>query len=126
MDEDSILKRWFTDYLNPTYEELKLWMLDPESFEPGQNWDIIIGDGSRLPTFVRLASIDSPQRENIVHYLHVSTANAFYNDQKQILDAVRLVPDDGFTDLLAWKKKALLLLDTPSSFREGEWFDHRM
>jgi len=125
MDEEHILKKWFADYLNPTYKELKLWMEDSESFEPGQDWDIIIGDEGRLTTFVRLANNDGPQREDIVHYLHVSTANAFNHDRDRILEGIKLVPDTAFSDLLDWKRKVLILLGTPNSFKESEWFDYR-
>jgi len=125
MNEELVLKKWFRDYLNPTYKELKLWMLDPESFEPGQDWDIIIGDQSRLTIFVKLASIDGPKREEIVHFLHVSTANAFNHDRKQITEGIDLVPYSAFPDLLHWKKKALFLLENPRSFNGKEWFDFR-
>jgi len=125
MNEELIYKKWFTDYTNPTYRELKLWMEDAESFEPGQDWDIIIGDEGRLTTLVRLANNDGPQREVIVHYLHVATANAFHHDRGRISEGIRLVHDSAFSDLLDWKRKALFLLETPKSFRKSEWFDYR-
>ena len=125
MNEELIIKKWFSDYLNPTYKELKLWMLDPESFEPGQDWDIIIAGENMLTTFTRLANYDGPKREDIIHYLHVSTANAFNHDRNQIIEGIKLVPDSAFPDLLDWKKNALFLLENPHSFREKEWFDFR-
>ena len=124
MDARSIAKRWFSDYLNPTFCELKVWLEDPESFEPEQDWDIIIGGAHRLPVFVRLAINDGPQREFIIHYLHVATANAFYHDRDRIHEGIGLVRDEASTELLEWKRKAMFLLESPKSFREKDWFDY--
>lgn len=90
------MERWFVDYLNPTHSELKLWMEDSDAFEPMQDWDLIIGDHMRLPSLVRLANNEGPQREYIVHYLHVSTAVAFSSDRSQITEGIKLVPGDTF------------------------------
>ncbi len=124
MDIEALFKRWFFDYVNPTHGELKLWMEDSESFEPMQDWDLIVGGADRLLSLVRLASNDGPQRKYIVHYLHVSTANAFNDDRDKISEGLELVPGNTFSDLLEWRERTKFLLENPTSFRENEWFDH--
>ena len=124
MNMDSILKRWFADYANPTHKELELWMADPEAFEPMQDWDLVVGNESRLLSLVRLASNDGPQRDHIINYLHVATAVAFSSNRNRIIEGIKLVPEDTFPDLLMWREKATALLDNPVSFREKEWFCH--
>lgn len=116
------LKRWFVDYANPTEKELCHWMEDPEAFEAMQDWDLIVGSYQNLHALVRLASNKGPQREYIVHYLHVATAEAFNWSRDAIVEAIKLVPDDTFEDVLEWRIKAKYLLNNPKTYREDEWF----
>ena len=124
MDIEGIFRRWFVDYANPTETELRHWMEDPEAIEAMEDWDLIVGNCQNLHALVRLASNNGPQRKYIVHYLHVATAAAFNWSRDTISEAIKLVPDDTFEDVLEWRSNAEYLLNNPKTFRKKEWFDY--
>ena len=124
MDADSILEYWFVDYCNPTEKELRRWMEDPDAYDAMQDWDLLVGKYQNIHALTRLANNDGPQRESIVHYLHVATANSFDAMRDSIREAIDLVPDDAFEDVLKWRSKAEFLLENPRTYREKEWFDY--
>lgn len=124
MDINTIFKKWFADYVNPTHAELQLWMKDPEAFEPMQDWDLIVGCHSMLTALVQLANNEGPQRDYIIHYLYVATASAFNHDRNVITEALSMVPQDAQTEVLHWQEKAAFLLDNPSSYKHKEWMEY--
>ncbi len=125
MDSESILECWFVDYCNPTEKELRHWMEDPDAFEAMQDWDLVVGTCSNLHALARLANNDGPQRYSIVHYLHVATADAFRHMRNTIKEAIELVPDDAFEDVLEWRSNAEYLLENPKTFQDKFWLDYR-
>jgi len=114
----------FTDYFNPTEEELKAWMEDPNSYEPTQDWDLCVGSFRNLEALVRLAHGKGPQREYIVQFLHVATANAFDHDRDMIEKGISLVPHNTNKHLLDWRRKAEYLLVNPRTFNKEYWFNY--
>ena len=125
MEPESILKQWFVDYCNPTEKELRRWMEDPDTFEAMQDWDLVVGTFNNLHALARLANNDGPQRESIVHYLHVATTDSFNMMRDTIKEAIELVPDDAFEDVLEWRSKAEYLLENPKTFQGKKWFEYR-
>lgn len=124
MDPETIIEHWFVDYCNPTEKELRRWMEDPDAYEAIQDWDLLVGKFQNIRALARLANNDGPQRESIVHYLHVATSDSFNVMRGTIREAIDLVPDDAFEDVLEWRSKAEYLLENPGTYREKEWFDY--
>jgi len=114
----------FTDIFNPTEEELKTWMEEPNSCEPTQDWDLCVGSTSNLESLVRLAHGKGPQREYIVHFLHVATASAFNHDRDMIKKGISLVPHNTNKHLLDWRRKAEYLLENPKTFNQRYWVNY--
>jgi len=56
---NSLLDRWFKDFLNPTEQELQKWMEDPEAIEVEQDWDLCVGTERNLVVKGHSASTSS-------------------------------------------------------------------
>ena len=121
---EELLKRRFVDYMNPTERELEKWMKDPNVFEPTQDWDLVVGCDSNIHSLARLVCQEAPEREFMVHCLHVSTAEAFNRARETILEAVEIARECPFEDVQEWRRNAVNLVENPKSYNEDDWYDY--
>ena len=67
-----------------------------------------------------MGSNSGPQREYIVHYLHIATADAFIWSRDIVSEAIKLVPDNTLEDVLEWRSNVEYLLENPKTFRKED------
>lgn len=113
------------DRCNPTWDEIREWAFDADSFEPQQDWDLALASDSRyIDGFIELATDPAcPNRGYFLHLLYLMVGNEVRRHAPRA-EAETIIERGDANDSAAiktWQARSRALLAAPQTFDYNAW-----
>jgi hypothetical protein len=113
---------------NPSAEDLRLWAYDAESFEPKQDWDLVLSWTPYDDLFMEFASdLKCPKTDYFLALLYFIVGDAVrkncQTETKHDIEALLQKAEKHFPNhrIYLWVRRSRDLLAHPDTFRYGDW-----
>ncbi len=106
--------------MDPTPEELRRWAYSG-AMEPGQDFDVMIGELHLLPTLMELVADPAcANRKTLLNGLYCLVGHEDRKDSR-LAEAVQAATASGDAWLRVWGERVEDVLQSPQDFRRDDW-----
>jgi len=116
----------FNDPYNPTADEIKIWANDKNSFEPEQDWDIIVNWLEYPDLILKLATEDNcPTQNYFIHILYVIIGDFVRSNRhrsEEIDVLFNKAKNYDHQNIKIWIERSRYIMKYPKKFKYGDWF----
>lgn len=116
----------FNDPYNPTADEIKMWAYNKNSFEPEQDWDVIVNWLGYPNLILKLAADDNcPTHNYFIHILYVIIgdyvrSNRSRSEEIDVLFNKAKKYDHQYIKI--WIERSGYIIKYPGKLKYGDWF----